>query len=358
MGDLRVRPLRAVHAVVPDGIDDPALASGGNAYDRHVIDGLRDSGWAVDEHPVAGSWPHPDVGSLERLAAVVAGVPQHGLLLVDGLVGSCAADVLVPAAARLRLAVLVHLPLGLADPAAAQQERRVLHEASLVVATSDWTRRALLDAYSLDPDIVQVARPGVRRASPSPRTPEGGRLLCVAAVTAHKGHADLVAALALVADLSWSCTVAGSLDRETEVVAGLRRELSRSGLAERVHLVGPLHGPDLEREYAGSDLLVLPSHVETYGMVVTEALAHALPVVATAVGGVPEALGDTDDGPPGLLVPAECPEALADALRSWLADGSLRDRLRRRAELRRAELTPWSRTAEQVSAALAGVRDA
>ncbi|WP_344256820.1 glycosyltransferase family 4 protein [Terrabacter carboxydivorans] len=353
-----MRPLREVHAVVPAGIDDPDLVSGGNAYDRHLLDGLRKTGWAVDEHPVAGTWPHPDAGSLERLAAVVADVPPHGLLLVDGLVGCCAADVLVPAAARLRLVVLVHLPLGLADPAAARQERRVLNAASLVVATSDWTRRALFDAYALDPDTVQVARPGVGRASPALGTPEGGRLLCVAAVTAHKGHADLVAALALVADLSWSCTVAGSLDREPDVVAGLRRELSRSGLEERVHLVGPLHGADLERAYAGSDLLVLPSHVETYGMVVTEALAHALPVVATAVGGVSEALGDTDDGPPGLLVPAGCPEALTDALRSWLGDGGLRGRLRRRAARRRLDLAPWSRTAEQVSAALAGVRDA
>ena len=123
-----------------------------------------------------------------------------------------------------------------------------------------------------------------------------------------------------------------------------------------MHLVGALHGADLEGAYAAADLLVLPSHVETYGMVVTEALAHGLPVVATAVGGLPEALGEDlggpDDGRPGLLVPPGRPEELADTLRSWLTDGDLRERLRRRALRRRLRLSPWSRTVEDVSAVL------
>ena len=200
-------------------------------------------------------------------------------------------------------------------------------------------------------------------------TPDGTRLLCVAAVTALKGHADLVAALALVADLPWSCVVAGALDRDPGVVAALRVRLSQEGLTDRVQLVGALHGAELEGAYAAADVLVLPSHVETYGMVVTEALAHGLPVVATAVGGLPEALGEAvdgavdgaldgaDDGRPGLLVPPGRPEELADALRSWLTDGDLRERLRRRALHRRLQLSPWSRTVEGVSAVLSGAGD-
>jgi glycosyltransferase involved in cell wall biosynthesis len=92
-------------------------------------------------------------------------------------------------------------------------------------------------------------------------------------------------------------------------------------------------------------------------MVVTEALARGLPVVATDVGGVREALGETDDGLPGLLVPARHPEALAAALRSWLGDGDLRDRLRRRALGRRRTLPRWPETVEHVSAVLHRVAD-
>ncbi|MGO4600407.1 glycosyltransferase family 4 protein [Terrabacter sp. 2YAF2] len=361
-----MRPLSELHAVVPAGIDDAALVSGGNVYDRRVLDGLRATGRVVAEHAVAGSWPRPDGAALARLAAVVATVPPRGLLLLDGLVASCANSVLVPAAAAgLRVVVLVHLPIGLADPLAAEGERRVLTAASAVVTTSDWARDVLLDAYALAPDGVHVARPGVDRAPSSVRTADGTRLLCVAAITGLKGHADLVAALALVADLPWSCVVAGALDRDPAVVAALRGRLSQEGLTDRVHLVGALHGTDLEGAYAAADLLVLPSHVETYGMVVTEALAHGLPVVATAVGGLPEALGEvpgealdgTDDGRPGLLVPPGRPDELADALRSWLTDGGLRERLRRRALHRRLQLSPWSRTVEDVSAVLSGAGD-
>jgi glycosyltransferase involved in cell wall biosynthesis len=90
-------------------------------------------------------------------------------------------------------------------------------------------------------------------------------------------------------------------------------------------------------------------------MVVTEALARGLPVVAAEVGGVPEALGHGDDGArPGLLVPPDDPAALGDGLRAWLGDASLRARLRRAARERRASLPSWSSTTSVVADVLAG----
>jgi glycosyltransferase involved in cell wall biosynthesis len=90
-------------------------------------------------------------------------------------------------------------------------------------------------------------------------------------------------------------------------------------------------------------------------MVVTEALARGLPVVAAEVGGVPEALGHGADGTrPGLLVPPDDPAALRDALRSWLEDADLRRRLRRAARERRASLSGWSRTTSVLADVLTG----
>jgi glycosyltransferase involved in cell wall biosynthesis len=103
-----------------------------------------------------------------------------------------------------------------------------------------------------------------------------------------------------------------------------------------------------------ADLLVLPSRGETYGMVVTEALARGVPVLATAAGGLPEALGRTPaGGVPGLLVPPDDSPALAGALRAWLGDPGLRHTLRAAARARRATLTPWSRTVATVGGVLA-----
>ena len=119
--------------------------------------------------------------------------------------------------------------------------------------------------------------------------------------------------------------------------------------------LGPLTGAELERAYAAADLLVLASHAETYGMVVTEALARGLPVIASEVGGVTEALGHGHDGArPGLLVPPGDPAALGAALRAWLGDAGLRGRLRRAARERRASLRGWPATTSVVAGVLAG----
>jgi glycosyltransferase involved in cell wall biosynthesis len=346
----------AVHVVVPDGIDDPARPSGGNAYDRRVCDGLAEAGWSVRVHPVAGSWPRPAAAAYAALADIVERIPDGAAVLLDGLVASTAPDVLIPHAGRLRLVALVHMPLGRegGDDDRAR-EGAVLTAAASVVTTSRWARRALLELYRLPGDRVYVAEPGVDAADLAAGTETAGALLSVAAVTPGKGHDVLLDALAAVSGLRWDCVCVGSLDRDPAFAEGLRRRARDDGLAGRVRFPGPLSGADLARSYGAADLVVLASRAETYGMVVTEALARGLPVVATEVGGVPEALGHGDDGTrPGLLVPPGDPTALAAALRAWLGDAGLRRRLRRAACERRASLSRWSVTTSVLEGVLAG----
>jgi glycosyltransferase involved in cell wall biosynthesis len=324
----------AVHVVVPDGIDDPKRPSGGNTYDRHVCRGLTAIGWTVHEHAV------PE--SQAALAEVVQRIPDDAVVLLDGLVASTAPEVLVPHASRLRLVALVHMPLG------HREEGEVLSAAAAVITTSAWARRRLLELHALPAGGVHVAEPGVEPADLATGTAAGGELLCVAAVTPVKGQDVLLDALATIADLPWDCTCVGSLERDPAYVASLRRD--------RVHFLGPRIGPDLDRCYAAADLVVLASREESYGMVITEALARGLPVVVTEVGGVTEALGHGTDGArPGLLVPPDDHAALGAALRAWLGDAELRARLRRIARERRASLTGWATTTSVVADVLAGV---
>jgi glycosyltransferase involved in cell wall biosynthesis len=349
--------VRAVHVIVPDGIDDPARPSGGNTYDRRVCDGLAERGWSVAVHPVAGAWPDPDAAAHRALAGAVARIPDGSVALLDGLLASAAPDVLVPAAARLRPVVLVHMPLGAGtvNEDARDRERAVLSAAAGVITTSGWARAAVIDLYGLPPDGVHVAEPGVDPAEPAPGTPDGGSLLCVAAVTPGKGHDVLLDALAAMSELPWRCRCVGSLERDPAFAEGVRLRAERGGLGARVAFPGPATRAALDRSYAGADLLVLPSRGETYGMVVTEALAHGLPVVAADVGGVPEALGHGAGGArPGALVPPGDPAALAAALRAWLGDAGLRRMWRRAAHERLASLPPWSATTSAVAGALAG----
>jgi glycosyltransferase involved in cell wall biosynthesis len=346
----------AVHVVVPDGIVDPARPSGGNAYDRRICHGLAELGWPVHVHAVPGSWPRPDAAAHAALADVVGRIPDGGVALIDGLVASTAPEVLVPQASRLRLVALVHMPLGQNTGAvdARTREGAVLSVAASVVTTSAWSRRTLLELYSLPGDRVHVAEPGVDPAGLAPGTATGGSLLCVAAVIPGKGHDVLLAALATMTDVLWECLCVGNLDRDPAFAESLRRRLVDDGLGDRVRFPGPRVGADLDRSYASSDLVVLASRADSYGMVVTEALARGLPVVAADVGGIAEALGRGAGGTrPGRLVPPEDPAALAAAVRAWLGDPEVRLAWRRAARERRTSLPRWSTTTSVLASVLA-----
>jgi glycosyltransferase involved in cell wall biosynthesis len=348
--------VKAVHVVVPDGIDDLARPSGGNAYDRRVCCALAEIGWRVHVHAVPGSWPRPDKAAYAALAGIVQRIPDGALALLDGLVASTAAEVLLPQANRLRLVPLVHMPLGqrMTDSDTRTREGAVLSAATSVVTTSAWSRRTLLELYSLPGDRVHVAEPGVDVASLAPGTTSGGALLCVAAVIPGKGHDVLLDALATMTDVCWNCVCVGTMERDPAFAESLRRRVSDDGLGDRVHFARPRTGADLDRSYASADLLVLASRAEAYGMVVTEALARGLPVVAADVGGVAEAIGHGTRGiRPGLLVPPEDPDALAAALRAWLGDAEVRLTWRRAARERRASLTGWSTTTSVLAGVLA-----
>jgi glycosyltransferase involved in cell wall biosynthesis len=318
-----------LHLLVPAGFAEEP--SGGNVYDRRVQAGLVGLGLDVVTHEVSpGRAPE---------------LPEGALVLADSLVASWWASTLL--AAPVRVVPLVHMAFETPG------ERELLAAAPAVLCTSGWARRWLVDRYGLDAARVHVAIPGVDMADPVAGTESGGELLCVASVAAAKGHDLLLAALATLVDLEWRCTLVGSLDVDPDFVDELHKSAADFGIAERLVFAGALVHDRVQSAYASADVLVLPSRRESYGMVVTEALAHGLPVVAAAVDGVPEALGHGEDGStPGLLIRPDDADALAGALRRWLEDQRRRQRLRRSARLRRLTLTSWSRTAAEVAGAL------
>ncbi|MFF7945244.1 glycosyltransferase family 4 protein [Streptomyces griseorubiginosus] len=352
--------LRSVHFVMPGGVDDPTAPSGGNAYDRRVCLDLPGFGWQVERHAVAGSWPRPGAAARAELAQTLRDLPDGTVVLVDGLVACGVPEIIVPEAERLGIVVLVHLPLGDEtglEPALALEldakEREVLRAVPAVVATSDWAVRRLVSHHGLAPERVHVATPGADIAPLASGTDGVSRLLCVAAVTPRKGQHRLIEALAGAQDLPWSCVCVGGITQDPEYVAHLRMLIKRYGLQDRLHLAGPKAGAELDASYAAADLMVLTSYAETYGMAVTEALARGIPVLATDVGGVAEAVGRAPDGGvPGILVPPEDPAALAAELRGWFGEADVRRRLKAAARGRRAALDGWATTARSLAGVL------
>ncbi len=352
--------LRSVHFVMPGGVDDRSAPSGGNAYDRRVCLDLPGFGWQAHRHPVAGDWPRPDAAARDELARTLRELPDGAVVLLDGLVACGVPEVIVPEAeeGRLHMVVLVHLPLGdetgLDAAVAAEldaREREVLRAVPAVVATSDWAVRRSSPTTG-SPPSGSMSPPRRRHRALAPGTDGVSHLVCVAAVTPRKGQHRLVEALATVTDLPWTCSLVGGLGHDPEYVAHLRGLVREHGLEDRLELTGPKSGAELDAAYAAADLMVLTSYAETYGMAVTEALARGIPVLATDVGGLPEAVGRAPDGGvPGILVPPENPAAIAAELRGWFGEADVRRRLKAAACSRRAALGGWC-TAQSLAGVL------
>ncbi|NUU05091.1 glycosyltransferase family 4 protein [Leifsonia sp. C5G2] len=328
---------------VPDGIDDPARVSGGNVYDRHVAEGLRLDGWEVRLLPVADA--------PAALEAALAGVSDGAVVLVDGLLVQREPAALPAQDRRLRLVVLAHMPPPEDGPGA----RGSFRSARRIVATSAWTRTELIAQDAAEPARIVVARPGTEPAPASRPSAAGGRLLCVGVVAPHKGQDVLVAALAAARDVpGWTCTIVGSTETEPEFAAGLRAAVAEAGLGDRIRFGGVLTGSDLDETYASADLLVAPSRSESYGMAVVEALAHGIPVVASAVGGIPEAIAD---GRGAVTVPPGDAWALERVLRRWWGSAEWRAELAAAARDARGARPGWADTAATVGRALREVAD-
>jgi glycosyltransferase involved in cell wall biosynthesis len=345
-------PAQVVHAIVPDAIDDPLRPSGGNRYDRKVCDGLRAIGWDVYEHLIPDAWPSLGAVGTAAVAQRIGEIPDRAVVVVDGLIAEASAQVLVRAARRLSLAVLMH-----AVPPALSGVGAVLAAAHTVIATSEWVRAGLVRTYALRPHAVVVAVPGVEQHAPASGTPTGGELLCVGAVARHKGQDVLLAALSGIGHEDWRCECVGSLDYDPSFARRVVQQAEHSGVAARVSFVGARTGRDLDDRFDRADVLVHPAREEGYGMVVTEALARGLPVITTTAGGLAESLGAAPDGAtPGLLVAPDDADALARAICAWLTDDGLRRDLRLAARNRRTVLPGWATTIAGIANALGALR--
>ena len=187
-----------------------------------------------------------------------------------------------------------------------------------VITNSEAVRHAWHDAVPSVRHKLHVVPYGVRvRRSPAAREAKKvATIACVANLIAYKGHTTLIRAVAQLQDLEWRLLLAGE-GPERESIAALSRRL---GIEQRVALLGVVD--DIDAVFRRADLAVLASDTEGLPNAVLEAMAHGLPVVATAVGGIPQLLQTGA----GRCVPPRDPAALAQAIRVYLEDPALRRR--------------------------------
>ncbi|MFJ9545759.1 glycosyltransferase family 4 protein [Streptomyces erythrochromogenes] len=230
---------------------------------------------------------------------------------------------------------------------------RVARAAAAVIVLTEQQARFVEEAYRVPPARVHVVPNGVGseffRAAPAPTpatapvgaatataTPRPLRLLYVGRLSAQKNIARLLDAISLAeSPLRLRVVGGGELD------ADLRARAAALGLGERVEFTGPLYDGDLLAAYADADAFVLPSDREGMPLAALEAMAAALPVLATDVPGNTELLCGV-----GLLA-APDPASLAAAVDRLASDPALRARLAGRSA-ERARRHTWEEVTRQV----------
>ncbi|HEX2031367.1 MAG TPA: glycosyltransferase family 4 protein [Actinomycetota bacterium] len=198
--------------------------------------------------------------------------------------------------------------------------RRAAGVICLTAATAELVRRARPGGVSVIPSGIERRLFGAPHPDPVPDAPRP-RVLYAGRLAAQKGVARLVEAFSRLRSPATLLLVGDGPERPA-----IERRIRARRLADRVRITGFVHHRDVPSYLANADVLVLPSVYEELGSILVEAMAAGVPVVASAVGGIPFLVRHGENG---LLWDSDDTASLAEAIDRVVADGALRRRLRR-----------------------------
>ena len=346
--------------VYPGDLNTP---TGGYAYDRRIIEGLERLGWHVQIISLGEGYPFPNLIQEEYARSVLLNLTKGVLMVIDGLALGALPNLAIELAKRHPLIALIHHPLafefGLSDQeikSLMQSEMLALQQVVQIIANSPTTARDLIQHFDIRPEIIVVILPGTDRiphleprlqgyAEPTDRV----NLLAVGSIIPRKGFHYLIAALEPLVDLQWNLTIAGDNSRHLASYELLMTDIKYFHLESRVQVLGAVSNKELENLYTHSDVFVLASLFEGYGMVYAEAMAYGLPIIATTGGAIP----NTVPKDAGLLVPPADIPALTAALKTLIQDPPYRARLSRGALQAASQQPTWDYAVQQFTAVIA-----
>lgn len=337
------KPLR-IAWVVYGSLDQ---ISGGYIYDRLVAEELRRAG---DQVSVVSLEPG---GEVPRLSSA-----DYDVVVGDEL---CFRELLplFQACPDLRRVLLIHHLTAWEHLSGAERERLLAEEQAVIDAADACVATSIVTADRLQAEQlarrVRVAEPGadrMPRSGTAGQEPSGAllRLLFVGNLLPRKRVLELCDAFGNLSISGVELVLVGA-EPLPDYARELRSCIERHGVRDRVRFLGALAAEAVAEQLSLADALVLPSLLEGYGMVLSEALWAGVPVIAARVGAAEQLVNRTSAG---LLYEPDDDAALGASLTAFVADAQLRRRLRHAAWQAADVLPRWAETARSLRTTLLG----
>lgn len=333
-----------------------ATVSGGYAYDRRMVAGLRAAGHGVEVVELAGRHPLADDTARVVASEIWDALPQDARPVIDGLALAAFRAQADELADRGAIG-LIHHPTSL-ETGQSDHDRASLRDAeqllmprlASVIVTSEPTRDRLTADFGVMRGRISVVVPGT---DDLPRCMGSGwpscHILSVGTLVPRKGHDVLLRALSRLLDLDWQLTVVGSPERDRVHARMLFTLVGELGIASHVAFAGEIDDAALEALWQESDLFALATRWEGYGMAVAEALKRGLPIAVSA-GGATASLVPVGAG---MISPPGDPEHLSEALRRVISSPALRRHMANVAYEAGRALPSWLAQTQAFAGALA-----
>jgi len=267
--------------------------TGGYLYNKKIAEGLTQRGFLVQMISLPG--PESDKQKTENeCLAQFRKLERGSHVLADSLVMGTLHRVIRKFRDRLDIVGLVHLPVTF-DPVSGDRnkilagfELEAMNNVRHLIVTGRYMMKMLVNA-GVSPERISLVEPGVDNF---PRKQDYAllpyELLCISNYSPLKAQLVLIKALSRLRNRNWSLQLYGNRSTGREYLAELESRISNEKLADRVRIHDKLDHGEITAPFLKSDLFVLPSLFESYGMVLTESLAHGIPVVTTMGGNIPE----------------------------------------------------------------------
>jgi glycosyltransferase involved in cell wall biosynthesis len=338
------------------------MISGGNLYDRQLVDHLRAQGDEVEI--ISLPWRDYSRHLMDNFSRELSGRLRN--LDLDVLIQD---ELTHPSLYRLNhrlskevsfpLVAIVHHLRSSEDHPTWQNwiyrrvESQYLTSLDGFIYNSSTTRRVVESLIGIGIPCV-VAFPAGDRMYPdfnsqmvASRAKEAGplRLLFLGNVIRRKGLHTLLAALSQIPVNLWSLTVAGSMEMEPGYARRMERIVKQYRIADRVHFTGTLETAAVIEVLRGNQVLVVPSNYEGFGISYLEGMGFGLPAIASTAGGAAEII---THGVDGFLVPPADPAALNDCIHQWIENRELLVKMSLAALERYRRHPTWEQAAQSI----------